>query len=341
MNAPNQPPPMTPPNGQRPVTNGRPQPAQQPSRMTLSAITRGKVAAPLRVLCYGVEGVGKSTLGADAPDPVFLGTEDGTAHLDVARLPQPRNWQEVLDAVTLLTREPHDFKTLVIDSLDWLEPLVQAHVCTIAKVNSVEDIGYGKGHVASLEHWRKLIAALDKLRADRRMHVVLIGHALVKPCKNPEGPDYDRYTLKLHDKAASLFREWVDELLFARFSTFGFKAKGEMRAKGTGNGNRIVQTVHAAAYDAKTRHGLRDGMPLSWEEIERGCVDGDLEALDAARADALAAAQLPPAEAREKADAWMREVWGDRARLAQRTNLLRAKYPPAEEPADSTSNSNT
>lgn len=337
MNAPNQPPPMT-----RPGTSARPQAAaQQPSRMTLGAITRGRVQAPLRVLCYGVEGVGKSTLGADSPTPVFLGAEDGTAHLDVSRLPQPETWRDVLDAVALLTRETHDFKTLVIDSLDWVEPLIHRFVCDEAKVKSMEDVSYGKLYVAALEQWRLLINALDRLRTAKRMHVVMVAHALVKGFKNPEGPDYERYQLKIHDKAAALLREWVDELLFARFEIFSLKGKGEMRAKGVSTGARVVQTIRAAAYDAKTRHGLRDGMPLSWAEIERGCVDGDIEALDAARADALAAAQLPPAEAREKADAWMREVWGDRARLAQRTNLLRAKYPPAEEPADSTSNSNT
>jgi hypothetical protein len=326
----------------RPAANGRPQAAaQQPSRMTLGAITRGRVQAPLRVLCYGVEGVGKSTLGADSPTPVFLGAEDGTAHLDVSRLPQPETWRDVLDAVALLTRETHDFKTLVIDSLDWVEPLIHRFVCDEAKVKSMEDVSYGKLYVAALEQWRLLINALDRLRTAKRMHVVMVAHALVKGFKNPEGPDYERYQLKIHDKAAALLREWVDELLFARFETFSLKGKGEMRAKGVSTGARVVQTTRAAAYDAKTRHGLRDGMPLSWAEIERGCVDGDIEALDAARADALAAAQLPPAEAREKADAWMREVWGDRARLAQRTNLLRAKYPPAEEPADSTSNSNT
>lgn len=337
MNAPNQPTTMT-----RPGTSARPQAAaQQPSRMTLGAITRGRVQAPLRVLCYGVEGVGKSTLGADSPTPVFLGAEDGTAHLDVSRLPQPETWRDVLDAVALLTRETHDFKTLVIDSLDWVEPLIHRFVCDEAKVKSMEDVSYGKLYVAALEQWRLLINALDRLRTAKRMHVVMVAHALVKGFKNPEGPDYERYQLKIHDKAAALLREWVDELLFARFETFSLKGKGEMRTKGVSTGARVVQTIRAAAYDAKTRHGLRDGMPLSWAEIERGCVDGDLEALDAARADALAAAQLPPAEAREKADAWMREVWGDRARLAQRTNLLRAKYPPAEEPADSTSNSNT
>ena len=254
MNAPNQPPPMT-----RPGTNARPQAAaQQPSRMTLGAITRGRVQAPLRVLCYGVEGVGKSTLGADSPAPVFLGAEDGTAHLDVSRLPQPETWRDVLDAVALLTREQHDFKTLVIDSLDWVEPLIHRFVCDEAKVKSMEDVSYGKLYVAALEQWRLLINALDRLRTAKRMHVVMVAHALVKGFKNPEGPDYERYQLKIHDKAAALLREWVDELLFARFETFSLKGKGEMRAKGISTGARVVQTIRAAAYDAKTRHGLRD-----------------------------------------------------------------------------------
>ena len=111
------------------TTNG-----SAPSRMTLSAVTRGRVAAPLRVLCYGVEGVGKSTLGASAPAPIFLGAEDGSALLDVARFPQPRAWTDVLEAVRVLIHEEHDYRTLVIDSLDWIEPLVWAAVCAEMKI---------------------------------------------------------------------------------------------------------------------------------------------------------------------------------------------------------------
>lgn len=223
MNAPNQPT-MTAPNGQRPAANGRPQAAPAASRMTLGAITRGRVAAPLRVLCYGPEGVGKSTLGADSPSPIFLGAEDGTAHLDVARLPQPETWRDVLEAVALLTREPHEFKTLVIDSLDWVEPLIHRFVCDEAKVKTMEDVSYGKLYIAAVEQWRLLISALDTLRRVKRMHVVMVAHALVKSFKNPEGPDYERYQLKVHEKSAALLKEWVDELLFARFETFAVPA---------------------------------------------------------------------------------------------------------------------
>ncbi|RYZ41299.1 MAG: hypothetical protein EOO72_07980, partial [Myxococcaceae bacterium] len=97
-----------------------------PSRMTLDALVRGKRAAPLRVVLYGVEGIGKSTFGASAPAPIFLGAEDGTDHLDVTRFPSPESWQEVLDAVRVLTTEQHDYRTLVVDTLDWAEPLLWA-----------------------------------------------------------------------------------------------------------------------------------------------------------------------------------------------------------------------
>ena len=333
MNAPT--PHMTAPNGNQ----SRAATPQQGSRMTLAAITRGRIQAPLRVLVYGPEGVGKSTLGADAPSPIFLGAEDGTAHLDVARLPQPEMWADVLAAVALLAREPHEFKTLVIDSLDWIEPLVHAFVCAEAKVKSMEDVSYGKLYIAAVEQWRLLISALDRLRTAKRMHVVMVAHALVKSFKNPEGPDYERYQLKVHEKSAALLKEWVDELLFARFETFSVKGKNEQKAKGVSTGARVVQTIRAAAYDAKTRHGLRDGMPLSWQLIEEGCAAGAESVLADAQGDAAAILLLVPEADRAKADAWVREVWTVRDRLAQRTNQLRAKY--ARSPDDATDNGST
>lgn len=305
-------------------------------RMTLAAVTRGRIASPLRVLCYGVEGVGKSTLGASAPSPIFLGAEDGSALLNVARFPQPRTWSDVLDAVRVLTQEEHDYKTLVIDSLDWIEPMVWAAVCAEMKVKSIEEPSFGKGYLAAVEFWRKLIAALDGLRRAKKMHVVLIGHALTKRFSNPEGADFDRYTLKLNDKAAALWREWVDELLFARFEVFVSKDKDTKRGKGVSTGTRIAQTIHSAAYDAKSRHGLANPTALSWEEIERGCLAGEEELLAGAQRAAEATLALVPKEKRAQVDAWLREVWSDRDRLSQRTNNARARFGARD--ADDTNN---
>lgn len=251
-----------------------PKPAP-PRRMTLSAVTTGVTAQPLRVVIYGPGGIGKSTFGAQAPGAIFLGPEDGSALLDVSRFPQPESWHDVLDAIRELTTAEHSFKTLVIDSADWLEPLCWRAVCAADKAASIEKVGggYGKGYVAAIEEWRKLLAAIEAMRKAKRMHVVVIAHGEVKPYKNPDaetGGDYDRWQLKLHKGAAGLLTEWCDELAFTTFRTFAQKADpggaDKKRARGVGS-ERVLYTERRAAFDAKSRHGLPPEMPLSWEDF--------------------------------------------------------------------------
>lgn len=250
-----------------------PKPPARPNRMALANLTYGVQAQPLRVVIYGPGGIGKSTFGAQAPHPVFLGPEDGSSLLDVSRFPQPHDWVDVLDAVRALTEEPHDFGTLVIDSADWLEPLCWAHVCREAKKPDIESFGYGKGYVAALEAWRVFLSAVERMRKAKRMHVVVIAHGEVKPFKNPDaetGGDYDRWQLKLHKGAAGLLTEWCDELAFATFRTFAQKADpsgpDKKRARGVGS-ERVLYTERRAAFDAKSRHGLPSEMPLSWDDF--------------------------------------------------------------------------
>jgi hypothetical protein len=232
--------------------------------MSLSSVSRGPVAQPLRAVIYGSGGVGKSTFAAQAPAPIFLGPEDGSSLLDVARFPQPETWADVLEAVRVLTHETHSYATLAIDSLDWLEPLCWAHVCAAGRKQSIEDFGYGKGYVAALEEWRKLIAALEGLRRAKRLHIVAIAHAVVAPYRNPEGDDYDRFCLKLHKSAAGLWSEWCDELLYAGWRTHASKVDPRAaRGKGFGS-ERVLYSERRAAFDAKSRHGLPPELDLDW-----------------------------------------------------------------------------
>jgi len=241
--------------------------------MTLAAVRGGKIAAPVRVFLFGVEGVGKSTFAAGAPSPIFLGPEDGTHHLDVKRFPPPATWAEVFEALAVLEHEAHDFKTLAIDTVDWIEPLVWRAVCEAGGWASIEDAGYGKGYVKALDEWRRMLSALERLRATKRMHVVLLGHSQVKLYKNPEGDDFDRYALKLHDKAGGLLKEWSDVVLFANYETFAAKDQKTKRVRGVSSGARLIYTNRTAAYDAKNRYNLPDSLPLSWadffEAVER------------------------------------------------------------------------
>lgn len=250
------------------------QPAPKaPSRMQLSAVTRGRVERAPRVLLYGVEGVGKSTFAANAPAPIFLAAEDGTGQLDVARFPEPQGWPDVLEAVEQLTVGDHDFKTLAIDTVDWLEPMIWNYLITRANksdIKSIEDFGYGKGYTAALDEWRVLLAALERLRNQRGMGVIMLAHSWIKPYKNPEGDDFDRFELKLNNKASGLLKEWCDAVLFTRFETFVAKDSKTKRVRGISSGERVIHTVRTAAYDAKNRYDLPEVMPLDYEAFAQG-----------------------------------------------------------------------
>lgn len=238
-----------------------------PNRMKLGAVVTGRIAKPIRVLLYGVEGIGKSTFGASAPGAIFLGAEDGTAELDVTRFPTPGTWVDVMDAVRTLENDPHEFQSLVVDTLDWVEPMLWAHICARDGQKDIEAYGYGKGYVAALDEWRVFLVALERLRASRGMHVVMLAHSSIRPFRNPEGDDFDRYELKLKPNAAGLLKEWNDAVLFANYQTFAEKDSKTKRVKGISTGARLIYTNRTAAYDAKNRYSLPDPIPLSWEDF--------------------------------------------------------------------------
>ena len=250
----------------------------QPKRMSLSLVTRGRIEKPFRVVMFSPEGVGKTTFAANAPAPIFIGTEDGALHLDVARFPKPQNWGDIMEAVRTLDTDPHEYKTLVLDTLDWAEPLCWAQVVENAPKNkagqkpeSIEEIGggFGKGYLAALDLWRQFLAALERLQTNRQMNIILLAHSILKVFRNPEGDDFDRYQMKFNDKASGLIREWCDELLFANFETFADKDSKTKRIRGVSAGNRLIYTIRRAAFDAKTRSSVPDMIPLDWSEFEK------------------------------------------------------------------------
>jgi hypothetical protein len=85
-----------------------------------------------------------------------------------------------------LQTQKHEFDTVVLDSLGWIEPLVWKAVCDEAKVDSIELAfgGYGKGYVRALDLWRTLLKELAIL--NRSMHVLMIGHAQIKSFQDPD-----------------------------------------------------------------------------------------------------------------------------------------------------------
>ena len=236
----------------------------------LENIQTGRENKPPRIMVYGQEGVGKSTFGASAPAPIFIQTEDGLGEIDCCKFPLVQSVSEVIAELTALRDEDHNFRTVVIDSLDWLERLIFDEVCKEFGVRSIEkaDGGYGKGYVDALVHWRKVLALLDDLRNKRGMMVILVAHAKVERFEDPENAAYDRYAPRLHKHAASLISEWVDAVMFA-MKRMRVSKDGDTRTIaapiGADGGERILRTNGSPACVAKNRFSLPNEIPLSWD----------------------------------------------------------------------------
>lgn len=246
-------------------------------------VRKTKQEAPLRVLVHGAGGVGKSTFAASAPSPVFLAAEDGLSNIDAQALEEPADWAAVLGSVEQLTTERHAFRTLCIDSLDWLEPLCWAHVCKAAKKPDIEAFGYGKGYVAALDQWRVFYSRLERLRAVTGMGIVMIAHSVRKPVRNPTGDDYESWQIKLHTAAAGLVLEWCDVVGFAQHDVGIDTSSG--RGKAFSTGKRVLCTQPAGGYVAKTRFHLPATLPLDWAAFEAAVAAGrssPVERLEAA-----------------------------------------------------------
>jgi hypothetical protein len=234
------------------------------------SIERGERPRAQKVVIYGPEGVGKTTLAARFPFPLFIDTEGGSGHIDVARLPQPRDWQELLDEVEWVRFHPRECSTLVVDTADWAQTLAQRAVCDEKNLKSIEDIGYGKGYTYVCERFAALLKSLDGC-IDLGINVVVTAHAVVTKFEQPdEMGAYDRWSLKLQDgKKASVcaaLKEWADAVLFANYKTEVVSVQGG-KVKAQGGKRRMLWCSHTATVDAKNRWGLADTVPMEWEQI--------------------------------------------------------------------------
>lgn len=269
-------------------------------------VTRGTKRESPRIVVHGAPGIGKSTLASSAPEPIFLDLEHGTLQLDVARVADLDTWDALLAAVRALQTEPHDFRTLVLDTLDRAEWLCWQAICQRERVDSIEKVGrgFGKGYTAAYEAFRTLARELDVLRTRRGMSLILIAHSKIEKAPNTLGDEYERWTLKVHKQVAGLFYESFDAILFARLETFTSKSESG-KVKGFGD-RRVLETQESPGWLAKNRYRLPPQIPLSWDDLAAGLARGADELVASLRTEIEAAlvelATLDPARA-EKARA--------------------------------------
>jgi len=234
--------------------------------ISIKDLRQVKATQPPRCIIYGPPGIGKTTLASEWPNPIFLQIEDGTpSDLELLSFGRMETYEDVYQSIVELYNEDHSGKTVVLDSLDKLEPLVWAKTCAEnGNWASIEAPGYGKGYVAADYYWRELLDGMNGLRRDKHMGVVYIAHSSIETVNDPMTASYSRYDIRLHKRAIGIFQDECDAILFINqdVTLLANDAKAKSgpgsRVRATGGGNRYIHATPRPAYVAKNRYGLPD-----------------------------------------------------------------------------------
>lgn len=236
-----------------------------------------------RILLYGVPKIGKTTWARSAPNPVEIPTEDANCRRPSTAMPISKTFAEFCSYVKAIRTSETNFETLIIDTLDWLEPLIHDAVCQENGVASIELAGggYGKGYQFAADKWRQLLDGFEGINLGYRgddkpkgpgMTIILLAHSRVTKHTEPGCDSYDKYVTPLQKQADNLVREWCDEVLFCNYKVYtsekdiGFNKKA---TTATGAGERVVYTTERPGFFAGNRLDLPHELPMNWADYEK------------------------------------------------------------------------
>ncbi len=238
---------------------------------------------PDKIVVVGQEGVGKTKFAVDFPSAVIISAEDGVRHIltnsrgeEVGAYPEFTSSEDVLTALGELSRKDHPYKTLIIDTVDWLMELVFAETCAAHGWKTIDEPDYGKGYSVAGVRLAAILARLDNLRLQGVTPVIVCHSRTREFTPGGGGNPWMRYEPKLYRAGASKLKEWADSLFFARF-----EESADDEGKVTDTGRRVIQTCHSAAWDAKCRWDMPDRFELDYEVYRRlrGAFGMDLDAV--------------------------------------------------------------
>ena len=198
--------------------------------------------ADLTVLVYGATKIGKSTWCSHADNAIFLSTEPGLNSLEVFQVPI-RSWDELLAACGEIAEGKHEFKTVILDTVDNAYRMCAEHVCRKFKIEHESDLGYGKGFALVNNEFQRV---LNKL-AFMPCGLYLISHSQEVEIETRTGK-YNKTVPTLPEKARKIVLGLVDMVLYCDIETAA-GTEGKMVAR------RVMRTKPSLNYEAGDRTG--------------------------------------------------------------------------------------
>ena len=192
------------------------------------------------MLLYGVQGMGKSTFASEMPAPVFIQTTDGLEGLGVQAFPLAQTAEDVRNALHSVLNDKHDFKTLVIDTIGWLEKLIHAEVCGQLGLEYMTQASVKSYPLAKTKLF-EMKQLWDRINTERKMFILLVGHATIQKFEDPTTASYDRYQVDMNDKCAEMLLQDVDIVAF-------MNQKVAIKTEELGFGKEAVKGQASARY---------------------------------------------------------------------------------------------
>jgi len=234
--------------------------------------TRGVNRKPLFVTIYGTDHTGKSTVASNFPKPIFIDVEKGTDLLDVDRC-QPDTYDDVLNILNSLYTDAEGFKTVVIDTIDWVEKMADSAICKKKDVSSLTDMGWGTGIKLQKDYMYTVIDKLCAIRQSQGLNIVILGHAKQRRYDDPEQEhSYDRFHMAINSDIFDKIRERSDAVFFVcKDIRVVVDPKNPMKkAKGVSTGKVMCHTEESAGFFAKNRFELPSFFEFSFSNIKNG-----------------------------------------------------------------------
>jgi hypothetical protein len=202
-------------------------------------------------LIYGAPKIGKSTLANEFNQPLFIATEPGLNSLEVYSVDVP-DWETFLNACAEIAKGDHNYRTIIIDTVDNLFKFCSFYVCKRNNIQHESDLDWGKGWHLVKEEFFRVISKLSHLKYG----LVFISHGEPIEIKTRTGT-ITKWVPTMNKQAKEIILPLCDFIFFitAELTPEGYK--------------RVIKTKPSENWEAGDRTGkLPPELGMSYPAIK-------------------------------------------------------------------------